>query len=110
MNTLAPVASSTLNLPSDSYIYSIIPAPDAYAVISSDDSLRVFDAATLQVLPGGIIERTHAGVTSLKQFDDQGKVLATAGRDGLVRSWDLRTGKKAADFFTGMYRKDVICI
>ncbi|KAI9876579.1 MAG: hypothetical protein M1830_006179 [Pleopsidium flavum] len=101
MNTLKPVASSTLDLSRGSYIYSIIPTSSGYAVISSDDSLRVFDGVALQLQPGGVVERTHAGVTSLKRFDDEDNVLATAGRDGIVKCWDLRTGKKAAEFSTG---------
>ncbi len=110
MNTLNPLASSTLHLPRGSYIYSIIPTSGGYAVISSDDSLRVFDGVALQLLPEGIVERTHAGVTSLRRFDDEGNVLATAGRDGLVKCWDLRTGKRATEFSTGMDRQIVINI
>jgi WD40 repeat protein len=99
---LAPLASSTLDLPPGSYIYSILERSGAYAVISSDDSLRLFDGATLRLQAGGLVERTHAGVTGLRAFDDAGNVWLTAGRDGFVRCWDLRSGKKAAEVRSGM--------
>lgn len=99
---LAPLASSTLDLSPGSYIYSILKRLDAYAVISSDDSLRLFDGATLRLQPGGTIERTHAGVTCLRAFDEEGNVWVTAGRDGFVRCWDLRAGKKVAEIQSGM--------
>ena len=98
---LAPLASSTLNLPPGSYIYSILERSGAYAVISSDDSLRLFNGATLRLQPGGVVERTHAGVTALKAFYGEGNVWATAGRDGFVRCWDLRAGKKVMEIRGG---------
>lgn len=99
---LTPLASSTLDLPPRSYIYSILERSGTYAVISSDDSLRVVDGATLRLQPGALVEGTHVGVTSLKAFDKEGNVWATAGRDGFVRCWDLRSGKKATEIRSGM--------
>lgn len=92
--------TSSLSLPVNSYIYSLTPARQhqSLGVISSDDSLYVLDRETLAVLPGGHIPRIHDGVTCLKRFDDQGNVLATAGRDGAVRCWDLRTRKSVVEF------------
>lgn len=38
----------------------------------------------------------------MRAFDDAGNVWLTAGRDGFVRCWDLRSGKKAAEIPSGM--------
>lgn len=99
---LVPLASSTLDLPPGSYIYSIDKRSGACAVISSDDSLRRFDGATLRLQAGGLVERTHAGVTCLRAFDEEGNVWVTAGRDGFVRCWDMRAGRKATEVRSGM--------
>lgn len=94
MHTLKAVASSTLSLPADNYIYSIVPsAPGTFAAISSDDSLRVFDAADLD--RGSVISNaTHnGGVTALRSFAmGESHLLATGGRDGKVKVWDVRAG------------------
>lgn len=94
MHTLKAVASSTLSLPADNYIYSIVPsAPGTFAAISSDDSLRVFDAADLD--RGSVISNaTHnGGVTALRSFTmGESHLLATGGRDGKVKVWDVRAG------------------
>ena len=99
--------SSNLGLPTNSYIYKIIttsPRLDPYsysqtdqlAVISSDDSLRIFDPATLQVVPNGVIKAVNASVTCLERADDTASnIIATAGRDGLINFWDKRTQQKA---------------
>ena len=91
------LASSSLALPPDSYIYSILDTKSIasnLAAISSDDSLRIFDPQTLQVVSGGIFEKVHEGLTCARALNDEGHALATAGRDGLVRGWDSRTGQK----------------
>ncbi|OQE89851.1 hypothetical protein PENNAL_c0013G00422 [Penicillium nalgiovense] len=93
MHTLKAVASSTLSLPADNYIYSIVPsAPGTFAAISSDDSLRVFDAADLD--RGSVVSpATHKGVTALRSFAmGESHLLATGGRDGKVKVWDVRAG------------------
>jgi WD40 repeat protein len=93
MHTLKAVASSTLSLPADNYIYSIVPsAPGTFAAISSDDSLRVFDATDLD--RGSVISNTaHNGITALRSFAmGESHLLATGGRDGKVKVWDPRAG------------------
>ncbi|KAJ5624925.1 hypothetical protein N7510_001234 [Penicillium lagena] len=98
MHTLTPIAASSLSLPTDSYIYSLTPAaPGSFAAISSDDSLRVLDAANLD--RGSVIARkTHdGGVTALRTYSSgDAQLLATAGRDGRVRLWDARAGNGSA--------------
>ncbi|KAJ5581681.1 hypothetical protein N7535_000301 [Penicillium sp. DV-2018c] len=94
MHTLKAVASSTLSLPADNYIYSIVAsAPGSFAAISSDDSLRVFDAADLD--RGSVVSSTAhgGGITSLQSFVmGEAHLLATGGRDGKVKIWDARAG------------------
>lgn len=94
MHTLKAVASSTLSLPADNYIYSIVPsAPGTFAAISSDDSLRMFDAADLD--RGSVVSTaSHSGgVTALRSFAmGESHLLATGGRDGKVKVWDVRAG------------------
>lgn len=91
------LAGASLSLPPDSYIYSILDTDDRtsnLAAISSDDSLRVFNPSTLQLVPGGVFEQVHKGVTCVRTLNDNGGTLATAGRDGWVHGWDTRTGQK----------------
>ncbi|KAF2140189.1 uncharacterized protein K452DRAFT_288955 [Aplosporella prunicola CBS 121167] len=90
MRTATPLTASNLSLPPDSYIYALSPAgSSALAALSSDDSVRWFDPASLQLLPDGVVKNAHRSVTCLKAWDEH--VLATAGRDGAVRLWDRRT-------------------
>ncbi|THC95627.1 hypothetical protein EYZ11_004889 [Aspergillus tanneri] len=96
MHTLKTTASSSLALAEGSYIYSIAASsPGSFAAISSDDSLRMFDAAGLNHV-SVVAANTHEGVTSLKSYDVGQQLLATGGRDGKVKLWDLRKGKNAA--------------
>ncbi|KAF2651837.1 WD40 repeat-like protein [Lophiostoma macrostomum CBS 122681] len=99
--------SSGLGLPPNSYIYKLIstsPRHDPYsysqtdqlAAISSDDSLRIFDPATLNIVPNGIINAVNESVTCLERADDPASnLIATAGRDGYIHIWDKRTQQKA---------------
>ncbi|KAH7042680.1 WD40-repeat-containing domain protein [Macrophomina phaseolina] len=92
------LAEADLCLPKDSYIYSLRRTNTALAALSSDDSIRIFDPKTLQLLPDGVIGKTHSSVTCLEPYSEDGNVLATSGRDGLVKCWDRRTKKAAMEF------------
>jgi WD40 repeat protein len=119
MKSYKSTASSDLKLPKDSYIYSIattaaqddtrtdfykpLTLSDALAVISSDDSLRLFNSSTLDLLPDGIFKNANKGLTSMKRFAANGQecnMFMTAGRDGKVNGWDLRSHTKALEFTT----------
>ena len=67
--------------------------PDrSMAVASRDGAIRIINAA-------GVIEDTlhgHAGRASSIAADADGKTLASAGSDGVVRVWDLASGRERA--------------
>lgn len=103
METATLQTSTSLLLPPDSYIYKLQPVNTGalIAAISSDDSLRVFDLGTLAkqstavVGPDNALKGVHTGVTCLEAFGAQQEhCVLTAGRDGAVRGWDLRSGRK----------------
>lgn len=104
MHTLTATASSSLSLPADNYIYSIAAStPGTFSAISSDDSLRLFDAATLSHV-SLVTRKTHDnGVTALKTYTGNQPLLVTGGRDGKVRLWDSRNanGSAAVEMQTG---------
>jgi WD40 repeat protein len=98
--------STDAGLPSNSYIYKIIStAPrqdpltysltDQLASISSEDSLG-FHTASLG--PDGDIANVNEKVTCLERANDAASnVVATAGRDGLIRFWDKRNKQKVLE-------------
>lgn len=97
MRIASQVASSSLSLPKDSYIYKVIPVhgTQSLAAISSDDSLRLFDAASLRLSSNGLRDKVHDGVTCLNSFSADRSCILTAGRDAVVRCWDLRSREAA---------------
>ena len=109
MAPLAQIFSSDASLQPNSYIYRIIStAPrqdpltyspaDQLAFISSDDSLRFLDTTTLSVRPDGIVKSVNDKVTCLERANDApSNVVATAGRDGLIRFWDKRTRQRVLE-------------
>lgn len=103
MHTLKATAASSLGLPAENYIYSIAAsAPGTFAAISSDDSLRVFDATNLDRV-SVISHKTHdGGVTSLRSYAaGDSQLLVTGGREGTVRLWDVRAGNAVVEMETG---------
>jgi WD40 repeat protein len=115
MRTYKNAATSSLPVPKDSYVYcfattapqhdikydtapSLAPS-DRLAVACSDDSLLVLEPETLRVLPDGHFRGANRGITSLRPFSGNATstVFLTAGRDGLVRGWDLRSGRAVVE-------------
>lgn len=108
--------SSDIGLPPNSYIYKIISTAarqdplsysptDQLAVISSDDSLCFLDPAKLTV--NGVIKNVNNSVTCLERANDApSNVVATAGRDGLIRFWDKRSRQKTLEIQSRMFIQD----
>jgi WD40 repeat protein len=106
MAPLKQILNTDAGLPAGSYIYKIIStAPrqdpltysvtDQLAFISSDDSLRFH---TAELRPDGVIANANENITCLERANDApSNVVATAGRDGLIRFWDKRSKQKALE-------------
>lgn len=101
MHTLQTTAASSLALPPENYIYAITPCARSFAAISSDDSLRTFDAASIN--HGSVVaHKAHDGVTALRTYAaGDSQLLATGGRDGKVKLWDVRAGHAVVEVETG---------
>ncbi|KAF2125397.1 WD40 repeat-like protein [Dothidotthia symphoricarpi CBS 119687] len=109
MVSLTPAFSSNAGLAPNSYIYKILSTAarqdpltysqtDQLAIISSDDSLRFLDPTTLSILPDGLVKNVNQKVTCLERANDlPSNIVATAGRDGLVRFWDKRSKQKVLE-------------
>lgn len=82
------IATSTLGAAPDTYLYSLARIGDIYATIGSDDTLRVFDTS-LKLLS----KKTRAAADGLSCLCSNNNAFITAGRDGLIRSWDARTAR-----------------
>jgi WD40 repeat protein len=103
--------SSDLGLPPNSYIYRIISTAarqdpltysktDQLAVIASDDSLR-FVSPDLKATEA--VKTANNSITCLERANDaSSSVVATAGRDGLIRYWDKRSRQKVLEIQSRM--------
>jgi WD40 repeat protein len=115
MRNYKTAAESDLGLPANSYVYNITTTSSQHDVrsqsypamtfsdniiaISSDDSIRSLDPATLKVR--STVTKAHDSITSIKRYANSGAqctTFLTSGRDGRVRGWDLRSGSKALEF------------
>ena len=108
--------NSDVGLPPNSYIYRIISTAarqdpltysktDQLAIISSDDSLRFLDSSSLKV--NGVVKKANSSITCLERANDApSNVVATAGRDGLIRYWDQRTREKALEIQSRTFLAD----
>ncbi|KAF1812154.1 WD40 repeat-like protein [Eremomyces bilateralis CBS 781.70] len=118
MTSLTSTSSGNLGLPANSYIYSITPltaqvgfksyapvlGPGRMAALCSDDSVRFFDpercSAGQSSSGSTALHNVNSSVTALCRWAADGeecKNIFTTGRDGLVRLWDLRSGKKSME-------------
>jgi WD40 repeat protein len=97
------IFSSDVGLPRNSYIYRVISTAartdpltysktDQLAIIASDDSLR-FVSPDLKATE--VVKAANSSITCLERANDAlSNVVATAGRDGLIRYWDKRSRQK----------------
>jgi WD40 repeat protein len=62
------------------------------------------------VVPDGHIQPASSGITSLRRFsgDGAGSTFLTAGRDGLVRGWDLRSRRAVVELVCPAGEKDPV--
>ena len=97
MDTAGARAISQLQLSEHSYIYRILPITSYLAAISSDDSIRLVDPARLRQTPDGVFRDAHVGITSLAS-PPASTFLFSAGRDAVVRAWDVRTMAQSSSF------------
>ena len=96
------ITTSSLSLSPNTYIYKITPTTTHLAAISSDGSLRLIDPTTLREIPNGVLNKVHDGVTCLQAVDHDPNILLTAGRDAVVRQYDVRIEmKKTMQFSDG---------
>lgn len=106
MAPLREIASTDAGFSAGSYIYKVISTSarqdpltysltDQLALISSDDSLRFL---TADLKSDGHIAKAHDNITCLERANDAASnVVATAGRDGMIRFWDKRSKQKALE-------------
>ncbi|KAL9614200.1 MAG: hypothetical protein Q9167_001288 [Letrouitia subvulpina] len=69
--------SSPLN--PDTFVYTILPIQGSLASISSDNTLRILDQTSLQLVSSSFSHEPQGGVTCLTRHED--RRLLTAGRD-----------------------------
>lgn len=81
------------------YALSLLKTPAGLAALTSDQRLTILDPATLT--PRSHINLAHGESTS-SLVAYAGDVVCTAGEDGQVGVWDVRTSTCAARF-TGTY-------
>lgn len=83
--------------PSDVWVLDLTRTPSgALAAISSDQKLSIFDPKSLSRGPQGGFTTSHGNLTTLKVFGES--AVCTAGENGTVEVWDLRSASKAAQF------------
>ena len=82
-------------------VSSVAFSPDGHRIASTseDDTIRVWDAATGQVIAGPFTGHTSS-VTSVV-FSLDGQRIASAPTDRTIRVWDATTGWVVAGPFTG---------
>ncbi|EIN10211.1 WD40 repeat-like protein [Punctularia strigosozonata HHB-11173 SS5] len=87
---------ATAALPSEAYVLALARTSTHYAAAASapSDAIHLFDRTSLRGV--GTFPGHPGGLTALKSLENLGgstaPLLASAGRDGVVRTWDARTG------------------
>lgn len=119
MRQLQQSGCSSRPIGKDVYVYSIISTAaradltfdtcqnlsrsDSIVAITSDDALSILDPETLALAPNGQIKNISTSITCVKPYaaiGQQANVVLTAGRDGQVNGWDLRSCQKVLTMST----------
>ena len=93
----------TATLPVDAYVLSIVALPDCYAAAASSpaDTIHLYSKADLRHLttlkghPGGTSSIRSVNLHASSNRSSQ--TLASCGKDGCVRVWDLRSNSPAVE-------------
>lgn len=83
---------------SETYVLEAHRTASGLATVSSDQALSLFDPSRIGRGPLASLRTDHGNVTTLRAFDAATGVVCTAGEDGSVGVWDLRTGARVARF------------
>jgi WD40 repeat protein len=99
------ILASNISTAKGTYIYSLASAsPSNLAAISSDNILRLFDPSSFQTSASSSAlhvgsDEEASGITCLRSLPTANTLL-TAGRDGIVHTFDIRFPLKPALSFT----------
>lgn len=92
MYALSNVARHHFAAADDVYVLDLHRTSAGLAAITSDQQLALLDAAQLGAAAASASWRVeHGNVTTLSVFDGAGGLVCTAGEDGSVGLWDLRS-------------------
>lgn len=95
MYSLAPRDQHALG--TDTWVLSLSRTPSGgLAAISSDQALSLYDPSSLSRGPAARLPTRHGNLTALDVLGDS--VVCTAGEDGSVEVWDLRSRASALRF------------
>lgn len=66
--------------------------------------MRLFSSeASGRLIETRAVEKANKGITCLKALDAGNDVVCTAGRDGVVVVWDMRTGGRVSNVSVGEF-------
>ena len=82
------------------YITDIIPVSAGLAAVGSDQSLSIFNPLRLDQGPLKKVQTNHGNISCAEAFSVGNSVVATAGENGTVLLWDMRTGTAALQIGT----------
>ncbi|KAI0895722.1 WD40 repeat-like protein [Annulohypoxylon nitens] len=78
------------------FVLDIIPFTSGPGTISSDQKLSLFNPTNLRAGPLVNLTTRHGNITCAKAFDVGNNTVCTAGENGSVSMWDLRTDPRQA--------------
>ncbi|KAL0468977.1 WD40-repeat-containing domain protein [Neurospora intermedia] len=73
------------------YITDIIPVSAGLAAVGSDQSLSIFNPLRLNQGPLKKVQTNHGNISCAEVFSVGNSIVATAGENGTVSLWDLRS-------------------